>query len=93
MTRTTAAKRTSTPVDETVDLGFALLIAEGAAGGYEPVAVVSTVREAREFAGRDFEERLREADKGAEPMYPARYAIWTRGGQGKYRTITTFEAN
>jgi hypothetical protein len=92
MTQATATKKTTTPIDETIDLGFALLIAEGE-GGYEPVAVVSTIREAREFADQDFENRMVEINKGAEPMYPARYAIWTRGDQGKYRVVSTFEAD
>jgi hypothetical protein len=34
MTQAAAAKRTNTPVEETADLGFALLIAEGEGGGY-----------------------------------------------------------
>jgi hypothetical protein len=55
--------------------------------------VVSTVREDREFADQDFEKRMAETNKGTEPMYPARYAIWTRGDRGVYRVVTTFEAD
>ena len=93
MTQTAAAKETNIPVDETIDLGSALLVAEGEGGGYELVAVVSTIREAREFADQDFENRMVEINKGVEPMYPARYAIWTRGHQGKYRIVSTFQAD
>ena len=93
MPQTTAKKMTSTPIDETADLGFALLVAEGEEGGYEPVAMVSTIREAREIADNDFEIRMVAINKGAEPMYPARYAVWKQGERGTYRIVSTFEAD
>jgi hypothetical protein len=58
MTQPAAVETASTTVDETADLGFVLLIAEGEGGGYEPVAVVGTIRDAREFADQDFETRM-----------------------------------
>jgi hypothetical protein len=90
----TIAKKTTTPVDENMELGFgAMLLAEGEGGAYEPVGIVSTVSEAREIADGDFENRMVAIEKGAEPMYPTRYVVWVRGDRGMYRTIITFEAD
>jgi hypothetical protein len=94
MTKTTAIKQSATPIDETAELGFgAILVAEGEGGGYEPIGIVSTVREARQIADEDLEIRMEDITKGAEPMYPAHYAVWTRSDRGAYRVIATFEAD
>jgi hypothetical protein len=47
--------------DETTDLGIGLLIAESEDGAYEPVAPVSTIREAREMASNDLRGRMGDA--------------------------------
>jgi hypothetical protein len=90
----TSTKQMTTPVDENKELGFgAMLLAEGEDGGYEPVAVVSTISEAREIADGHLEIRLIEIEKGKDPMYPARYVVWVRGDRGLYRNVFTFEAD
>ena len=78
-------------VDENVELGFgSLLVAEDDEGGYEPVAVVSTLREARELAAEDFRFRLADVESGNSPLCPDRYAIWVRRSAG-YTVLTAIE--
>jgi hypothetical protein len=94
MTPTAAENQTSAPIDETIELEFGtMLVAESEDGGYEPVAMVITIREARELADEDLQIRMSELEKGGQPMCPARYVVWARRDQGTYRTITTFEAD
>ena len=78
-------------VDENVELGFgSLLVAEDEEGGYEPVALVSTLREARELAAEDFRSRLADVENGESPLCPDRYAIWVRRSAG-YTVLTAIE--
>ena len=64
-------------IDESAELGFgSLLVVEDEAGGYQPVALVSTLREARELAASDFRLRLRDVESGKDSLCPERYAIW-----------------
>jgi hypothetical protein len=93
MTPTAAANQTSIPVDETTELGFGtMLVAESDEGGYEPVVMVSTIREARYFAEENLRIRMSELESGGQPMCPARYVVWGRGDFGTYRIISTIEA-
>jgi hypothetical protein len=79
-------------IDETADLGCgALLVAESEDGNYEPVTMVSNIREARELADENFRNRLIGLNNGRDPMCPARYVIWQRGCEGNYRITSTFE--
>ena len=67
------------------DLGLAMLIAEDDEGGYEPIAVTSTLNEAYELAASDMARRINQLNRGNEPGFcPARYALWLRGQRGEY---------
>ena len=78
-------------VDADADLGVAMLIAETEDGHYEPVAVVSSVAEAREIAAGDFARRLKETSIGCEDVTcPARYAIWAQGLGGEYKLLRDY---
>ena len=80
------AKIHATPIDEEAELGYgAILVAESKDGSYEPVTMVSTIREARELAAENFRYR------GMARMCPVRYVIWQRGPEGTYRVTNTFE--
>ena len=69
------------------DLGLAILVAEDEEGAYQPVAVASTINEARELAASDFAARRRRLQKGDEPgLCPARYQLWVQGFSGAYET-------
>jgi len=50
----TRTERFAIPLQPQTDLGLAMLIAENERGENEPVAVVSTLAEARETAAEDF---------------------------------------
>jgi hypothetical protein len=47
------------PLQPSTDLGLAMLIAASEDGQHEPVAVVGTISEARDFANSDFRDRMR----------------------------------
>ena len=79
-------------MDESRELGFgAMLVAEDEAGGYEPVALVSTISEARDLAAADFSNRIRDVENGNTPLCPARYAIWVRRSTG-YAVLTSIDS-
>jgi hypothetical protein len=80
------------PVTETSDLGLGMLIAESEDGAYQPVAAVSTIREAREMADSDLRGRMSRFEKGEEPMYPARYLVWARNDRGDFTSVAEIEA-
>ena len=81
----------NTAMDESAELGFGtLLVAEDEAGGYEPVALVSTLREARELAVEDFCFRLANVESGNGTLCPARYAIWVRRS-ASYTVLTAIK--
>jgi hypothetical protein len=48
--KTRMANGRSRVIEETTELGIGILIAESQAGAYKPVALVSTIREARDMA-------------------------------------------
>jgi hypothetical protein len=78
-------------VEDYAELGFgSLLVAEDEEGGYEPVALVSTLREARELAAEDFRFRLADVENGKDTLCPARYATWVRRSAG-YTVLTAIE--
>jgi hypothetical protein len=82
-----------TTITETTDLGIGMLIAESEDGAYQPVAAVSTIREAREMAHSDLRGRMSRFEKGEEPMYPARYLVWARNDRGDFVTVAEIESN
>ena len=65
-------------------LGLAILVAESESGEYEPVDVVSTIRESDELAMADFSRRLDDADN---QMCPYVYKLWARGINGDKHVI------
>ena len=73
-------------------LGLAMLIAEDEEGHYEPVAVASTINEAKELATSDLRGRTRDLDRGGAPMCPYEYKVWAQGVDGDYLVATTFLA-
>lgn len=79
-------------IAETADLGIGMLIAETEGGTYQPVAAVATISEAREMASHDFRRRMKELDRGGEPVCPARYTVWARNVDGDYRNVHEIEA-
>ncbi len=71
------------------DLGLAMLIAEDEEGHHWPVAVVSTINEAKEIAESDFRGRMRRLERGDDPgLCPYLYLIWARGIDGEYRVAS-----
>ena len=91
MNQLTETANGNTAIDESAELGFGtLLVAEDEEGGYEPVALVSTLREARELAAEDFRSRLADVENGKDTLCPARYATWVRRSAG-YTVLTAIE--
>jgi hypothetical protein len=56
------------PLQPSTDLGLAMLIAESEDGQHEPVAVVGTISEARDFADSDFRDRMRRLEQGEDAV-------------------------
>ena len=82
---TTKTNQEYQPIRPDADLGLAMLIAEDDEGGYEPIAVTSTLNEAYELAASDMARRINQLNRGNEPGFcPARYALWLRGQRGEY---------
>jgi hypothetical protein len=68
------------------NLGLAMLIAEDEEGHHEPIAVASTINEAKELAESDLRGRRRRLDRGDDPgICPYTYKLWARGVDGDYR--------
>jgi len=75
------------------DLGLAMLIAEDEEGHYEPVAVASTINEAKELAESDLRGRMRRLERGGDPgMCPYTYKLWAQGVDGDYRLAYEIQA-
>jgi hypothetical protein len=70
-----------------VDLAVGVLIAEDAARDYEVVEPVSTINEAIELARHDFARRLKDLERGGEPMCPEIYKVWSRDYDGRYALV------
>ncbi|MEO5923049.1 MAG: hypothetical protein ABIR70_04405 [Bryobacteraceae bacterium] len=71
-----------TALEQTRDLGMAMLIAEFD-DGYAPVDIVGSLNEAREAAQADLKSRLAALATGNEPACPIMYAIWSRDDYGR----------
>jgi hypothetical protein len=74
------------PLQPDTALGLAMLIIEDEEGHYEPVAVASTISEAKELAESDLRGRMRRLDRGDDPgICPYTYKLWAQGVDGDYR--------
>src|ERR1035441_7681900 len=74
------------PLQPDTELGLAMLIAEDEEGHHEPVAVASTINEAKELAESDLRGRMRRLERGDDPgICPYTYKVWAQGINGDYR--------
>jgi hypothetical protein len=81
------------PLQPDTDLGLAMLIAEDEEGHHEPVAVASTINEAKELAESDLRGRMRRLEHGDDPgICPYTYKVWARGIDGDYRIAHEMDA-
>jgi len=71
-------------------LGSAILIAEFASGGYEPVAASTSVRQAYEMALWDLRLRRRDRRVGGSPASPTMYRLWCSDYEGEYAVVQDF---
>ena len=55
------------PLQPDTELGMAMLIAEDEEGRHEPVAVASTINEAKELAESNLRSRMRRLERGDDP--------------------------
>lgn len=67
-------------------LGSALLIAEFE-GGYEAVALASTLSEARDLAAEDSQRRAALLDRGQDCACPTGYKLWNRSFDGSFVVV------
>ena len=82
------------PLQPDTELGMAMLIAEDEEGHHEPVAVASTINEAKEIAQSDLRSRMRRIERGDDPgMCPYIYKLWARGIDGDYRIAFEMDAD
>jgi len=90
---TTTKNGFAIPLRETTELGLAMLIAESEDGAYEPVAVVTSISEAREIAESNLRARMRRLERGDDPgLCPYSYKVWATGIDGDYRIAIEIEA-
>ena len=74
------------PILPDTQLGLAMLIAEDEEGHTQPVAVASTISEAKEIAQGDLAGRMRSLERGDDPgLCPYEYKVWAKGTDGFYR--------
>ena len=78
-------------INDTTDIGLAILIAEDDAGSYLPVGSVSMIAEGRDIARRDLRSRMRKLEEGGEPFCPEICKVWMRGLDGDYTVAATFD--
>ncbi len=82
------------PILPDTQLGLAMLIAEDEEGHTQPVAVASTIDEAKELAHSDLAGRTRSLERGDDPgICPYEYKVWAQGIDGDYRIAATFKAS
>jgi hypothetical protein len=82
--------RESTPRDpHDLELGLAILVEESASGEYEPIAVIGSIHVGVILARADLAERLALLARGAKPLLPEEYMVWSQGFGGKYRRYET----
>ena len=82
------------PILPDTQLGLAMLIAEDEDGHTQPVAVASTINEAKEIAQSDLAGRMRRLERGDDPgLCPYEYKVWGQGIDGDYRIAATLKAS
>ena len=96
MTRTRKQNTTyngfAIPLQPDTDLGLAMLIAEDEEESCQPVAVASTISEAREMAESDMCEQMRKLERGYDAgSCPAHYKLYARGVDGDNLVAATTE--
>jgi hypothetical protein len=95
MTLTNQTKTTNgfaVPLQPDTRLGLAMLIAEDDDGNWPPVAVASTIAEAKELAASEMRERMRKLEGGRDAgICPSCYKLWSRGVDGEYLVAATIE--
>jgi hypothetical protein len=78
------------PLQPDTQLGLAILIAEDEEGRHQPVAVASTINEAKELAESDLRARRKRLERGDDPdLCPYMYKVWAQGIDGDY--LVAFE--
>ncbi len=78
------------PLQPDTQLGLAMLIAEDEEGHHQPVAVASTINEAKELAEDDLRRRMKRLERGDDPgLCPYLYKVWAQGIDGDY--LVAFE--
>jgi hypothetical protein len=81
------------PLKPNTELGLAMLIAEDEEGHHEPVAVASTINEAKEIAETDLRSRMRRLERADDPgICPYTYKLWARGIDGDYHLAHEIKA-
>src|ERR1043166_6535424 len=73
------------PLQPDTELSLAMLIAEDEEGRTQPIAVASTINEAKELALNDFDCRLKKMQNDEDAgICPYEYKLWARGVEGEY---------
>ena len=81
------------PPQDTTELSLAILIAEDEEGWTQPIAIASSIKEAKELALSDFVSRSRRLEHGEDPgICPHDYKLWARGVEGEYIVTSSIEA-
>jgi hypothetical protein len=89
MARRTKTNPEATPgfairINDDTNLGLAILVAELAGGGYQPIGVVVSINEAKEIAEGNMRSRMRDLERGKDPACPDEYVVWAQGLDGEY---------
>jgi hypothetical protein len=97
MKRTTKQQKSyngfAIPILPDTQLGLAMLIAEDEDGHTQPVAVVSTINEAKEIAESDLAGRMRRVERNQDAgLCPHQYKVWAQGIDGDYIVAAAFKA-
>jgi hypothetical protein len=70
---------------------LAILIAEDEEGNIEPVALASTINEAKEIAASNLRGRMQRLERGEDPgLCPYVYKVWAPGIDGGYRIAVAY---
>jgi hypothetical protein len=84
--QTTTHNGFARPLQPDTQLGLAMVILEDEEGNHQPVAIASTINEAKELAADDLRMRMRSLERGDDPgLCPYTYKVWAQGIDGDYR--------
>ena len=81
----------SIPIVDDTELTEGLLAVEFHEGGYQPLASVISIAEARLLAEEDLRRRMRDLEAGGDPACPEQYVVWARGIGGAYQVAARLE--